>query len=266
MSINHFSYQDKKDELTIALINELQPYPDYWGKSEIRILQRVDRYLEKLPTAKNSFLDVGCGDGRLLSRFGGLFDNVVAIEPDQERLNTAVNMSKEIGIFEKCVFLKMKIEDYDSLKKFDCILCSHIIQHVSVKKLEKILSKLKKHIKDSGILFLMTCHSTKRNDYFVKDYFHNEKIFEGEISKTEFEKLVKTSNGMLPIHFFTYKNLNKLLNKAGFEVFDFQVFHILNNFGLLDYIIDRDRLVNKLSFLKSYFGRDMFVAAKSLKG
>jgi len=266
MSVNHFRYHDKNDELTIALINELESLPGYWAKSENRILQRVDLFLKELPTPKNSFLDAGCGDGRLLSRFGGLYDNVVAIEPDQERLNTAVTMSQEIGIFEKCMFLKTKTEDYDSSEKFDFILCSHIIQHVGVLKVEKILSKLKKLIRDTGILVLMTCHSTKRNDYYVKDYFHNNNIYESEISETEFENIVNFSNGILPIHFFTYENLNKLLKKVGFKVFDFQVFHILNNFGLLDNIIGRDRLINNLPLLKSYFGRDMFIAAKPMRG
>lgn len=262
MDKDMFRYHDKNDALTIALINKIEPYQKYWEKSEKRILEIIDRYLEQTTNKSQILLDVGCGNGRLLPRFNKKFEKMVVIEPDIDRLNSTIHLSKEIDLHKKCQFLNYKIEDYITTEKFDCILCSHIIQHVSVEILSKILAKLRQCIKNSGALFLMTCHSHKREDYFAKDYFLNRSIYEDVIDKREFEKLIKSSSGELPIHFFTYRSLKKLINDAGFKIIGYQVFHILFNYNLVDRIAYRDILINKTGFLKQFFGRDIFIAAK----
>ena len=122
-----YMYPDPNDSLTISLINKHEPSPGYWAKSERFVLNHVKNLFEKQFLNKNAtLLDAGCGDGRLLFEFEKYFKKIIAIEPDQKRLEKAKNAFNS----DKADFINTGIETFSYKSKFDAIVCSHVIQHV----------------------------------------------------------------------------------------------------------------------------------------
>lgn len=93
------------------------------------------------------FLDVGCGDGRYLHIFSKFGFDVMGVE-----------MSKHLADHVKNV-LKLPVENIsfykiDQADKFDCILASHIIEHVSDPNL--FIGLISNILSDDGLLLIET--------------------------------------------------------------------------------------------------------------
>ncbi len=83
----NYNYPDPNDIITHTKIKEYEcTDSDYWGRSEGLIIDRVLSIIEHEAGERESMLDVGCGEGRLISRFNTLYNNVTAIDPDINRL------------------------------------------------------------------------------------------------------------------------------------------------------------------------------------
>ncbi len=263
-NIKNYIYPDVDDALTIYLINKLEPFKGYWEKSERYVLNIFKKYIQNKIQKENSyFLDAGCGDGRLLSEFEGFFDNIVAIDPDIKRLQMAEETLKKQGSFSKISFKPIAIGQIDDNQKFDVILCGHVIQHVSADNAQLILKKLKSLLKKNGLLAIMTSHSGSIQDKYQKSYFINSEIVEEIISKDEFNSLIYNNNRVLPIHFFSSRNIAQTLKNLNLKILEIKSFHILSNLYGLDCLIFRDRLLNFCTFLKKRVGRDILILATS---
>ena len=262
MGKTDYVYPDVADQLTIAIINKLEPFYNYWQESEKRILFRIIDVIKSEKREKASLLDAGCGDGRLLLTFAKYVDSIVCVEPDKKRLEIAIGNSKNLGIQEKCSFVNERLEEFRCKKAFDYIICSHIIQHVSEDSAKIIIAKLSSFLKEDGTLFIMTCHSTLKDDFYVKDFFRTGDIQEENISKEEFEQLAQKGSGALPIHFFTEDNLKRLLAHSGLKVHDTKVFHILGNEPDMPGTVERDDYINSSNGLKQRYGRDIYLQAR----
>jgi len=81
----------------------------------------------------------------------------------------------------------------------------------------------------------------------------------------EFDALYNNDQRLLPIHFFTYKSLKKLLKNESIKVLHSRVFHLYNRISLLSKYINIDEYANKLWFLKQYFGRDILIVGQKEK-
>ena len=143
-----YVYPDLRDQLTIALINEIEPFKDYWYESEQNILCTMKDCIEKYIKNKDSwFLDAGCGNGRILKEFEDHYSHILAIDPDANRLKSAEDNVKNQKISEKVIFRPVSIENLDTEKKFDVIICSHILQHVHTNSIPAILDKFRIFLK-----------------------------------------------------------------------------------------------------------------------
>jgi len=130
----------------IALKYHLQNLPDMHIE---RICQEyeINWLLENIATAGQKVLDLGYGDG---VNFEKLARNcsLTLVEGSEELSKSATLRSKELGVFADiycCLF-----EDFDSVKNFDVILASHVLEHVD--QPVELLTHLCQLLKPGGIL------------------------------------------------------------------------------------------------------------------
>lgn len=255
-----YIYPDVKDEATYKLIDILEPFSGYYKKSEDYVLCFVERLFEKRNLG--SLLDLGCGDARLTVKFSKYFTDIVALDPDRERLQKARHNIKSSGVegvkFLQTLFLDARLpEDY-----FDAVICSHVLQHISTGNLADFINKIYKILKVSGFLVLLTTHSRKNHDVYVKSFIKKDKLFQSAISKREFNSLIFNDKGILPACIFSLRNLKNALKR--FNLLEIKVYHEPYPFNMLDRFLFRDKLIN-LSFLKKFFGADIMIIASKGK-
>lgn len=263
MAGDEYQYPDYKDRMTAENIRKIELYPGYWGSSEDKILEIIKKLIKNKP-GRNRFLDAGCGEGRLITVFEKQFEEVVAIDPDQERLAVAKSIARDQGLSEKIIFKRMTIENFEDDHKFDFILCSHILQHVHTESVSIIIKKFKDLIKEDGLLCITTCHSANDKEYFVKDLMQDSKLLEEPITRDEFNSLLN-SKGTLPIHFFRTREISQLLADKGFEIIAFKVFHLDKKISGMENDKEIDDVVNSNPDLQKNTGRDMMIAAVPIK-
>lgn len=258
MTNNEYQYPDKKDKITAEEVRRIELYPGYWEESEKNILNSV-KNLIKTNAGYERFLDAGCGEGRLIPVFEGLFDEIVAIDPDQERLNAAERLILDRGLAKKTTLKRSTIEDFED-RRFDFILCSHVLQHVHTGIVPVILRKIRDLIKADGLLCITTCHSTIDKGYFVKESINGLGNPGKPIDKKVFNSLVN-SRDVLPVHFFAFKEIKKLLNDNGFKIIKFKVFHMDKMLVGQEINLKIDEIANSDPDLQETNGRDMMIAA-----
>jgi 2-polyprenyl-3-methyl-5-hydroxy-6-metoxy-1,4-benzoquinol methylase len=265
--VENYYYPDKNDSLTKTFISAKQPFDGYWAKSEQFILDRMKNFVLTHTGSKINawFLDVGCGTGRLLPEFESFFHKMLAIDPDKYLLEIAKDTVKKHGLSRKVTFQHTSIEKLEwKERSIDVILCSHVLQHVHTDSLTNMLVKLEQLLENGGLLFITTCYSRKDYDFYTKMYLKNHGVVEEGIKKEKFNFLICNEKKILPIHFFSKKNIFKMLRDLHFEMLGFKSFHVLNRMSLLDCIVFRDKLVNFFPFLQSRLGRDMFIVCRKL--
>jgi ubiquinone/menaquinone biosynthesis C-methylase UbiE len=234
-----YTYPDKDDKITASLIKQS---PDQWENEENQLLNKIETYIKERP--RSWLLDAGCGTGRLLPRFQGFFDHILAVDPDLSQIEKARLVVKEQGFAQKVTFEVSSIEELNwNCESFDIILCSHIIQHTHTDLVSCILQKLNMVAKTDGLLFLFTSYAEGR-DYYVKDELVDGVFSETEISKENFNTLTVNQQGKLPVHFFSLKTLRGELLKTGFSIVASSLFH------------SRDK--------NPKFARDIFIVAKKV--
>jgi len=137
-----------------------------------------------------SVLDIGCGGGLLAEEMSKKGANVTGIDASVKTISVAKKHAKESKL--KIDYQCMTIDQYlkKSNKKFDCIICFELIEHVpDPKKLLKDINSVSK--KDSS-LFLSTINRNLQSFIFAKifaEYFL--KII--PIGTHKYEKFVKPS-------------------------------------------------------------------------
>jgi 2-polyprenyl-3-methyl-5-hydroxy-6-metoxy-1,4-benzoquinol methylase len=260
-----YRYPDVNDKLTMALIREEEPYRGYWENSEKQVIEIIKETIRKRNfSSKNSWLlDAGCGTGRLLPEFQEYFSNILAIDPDSSQIEKAKKIVRDGRFANKVMFKVISIEQMEREKgSIDVVLCSHVIQHVHTETIPKILQKFHYLLKPDGLLFLMTTHSRRSHGYYVTSFLKDSKLVEEKIRRKEFNSLIKNERNILPIHFFSIRNLYNILKKSGFVLINFRTYHIMSKFRTLAPDKDIDTLVNSSNILKAKFGRDILLISQ----
>lgn len=265
MKRRNYLYPDIDDKITASFIKEREPFEGYWERSEKKVLNLVEKFIQEnvRQVLDSWFFDAGCGTGRLLPKFERHFHHILAIDPDPTQIQKAEMLVKKSGFIDKVVFQATSIEKLDWKKEsIDVILCSHILQHVHTDSVPSILRKFAKLARRKGLLFIMTTHSRKNYDYYVKAYLENSNVVEERIEKEEFNSLMFNKRNILPLRFFSWNGIIEALEESGFVLLDSRSFHELCKVPFLDRIIDRDRVINSANFLKARLGRDILIVGK----
>jgi 2-polyprenyl-3-methyl-5-hydroxy-6-metoxy-1,4-benzoquinol methylase len=216
MEIKHtfekYSYPDRNDKC----IQKQHSTNKHWNNNglENKYIKSCIDYLNE--DDKNYFLDAGCGEGRLLTKFTRTFKKIIAIDPDIKRLKKAKNKIKSSGKKVNIKFFNMKLESFKSETFFDCILCSHIIQHVHTETIKKIFEQIKSLLKPNGYLILLTTNWPDNKDqYLLTDLCTLEDFV---TNKRKFNEVTHNSDKFLPTRNFSENTLLNILKEAGFEI------------------------------------------------
>jgi len=127
-----------------------------------------------------------------------------------------------------------------------------------------IIKKLRDLIKEDGLLCITTCHSTKDDGYFEKEIIKNSELLNGPIYESEFNSLINSS-GNLPVHFFEFGEIEKLLADNGFKIVEFRVFHLERMPEGYENVEGIDNIVNLDPELKETNGLDMMISAMPIR-
>jgi ubiquinone/menaquinone biosynthesis C-methylase UbiE len=268
MENKNYFYPDINDRITVSLIDEKEPFAGYWIKSEKATLNVIKKLIAE-HSGNNKLqwlLDAGCGTGRLLPEFEGYFQHILAIDPDSSQIEKAKSLANKYGFLDKVVFDTISADKLHwKNETIDIILCSHVLQHVSTDSVSRILQNFFRVSKKKGLLFIMTTHSKENQDYYVKAYVKDSEMVEERIDKDEFDSLISNNKNILPLHFFSLKNITQIVENSGFSLLSFRSYHILGKIPLIDRVVGRDKLVNHCTFLKTRLGRDMLIICKVVK-
>lgn len=141
----------------------------WWNKEgEFGILHRInpvrlDYIIEKIKSHYNDIsdlevLDVGCGGGLIATALAKQGFNVTAIDALQSNIDIAIDYAKKNDI--KVNYLKSTIEELDSEKQYDVVICLEVIEHVE--NTRQFILNLVKRIKPKGIAIISTINRTKK--------------------------------------------------------------------------------------------------------
>lgn len=164
---------------------------------------------------KVSVCDVGCGPGTLLEEAKKRGHYVFGIEPNKR----CHKFLEEKGIDYTGEFFPMK---QNIQRKFDCVFLLNALEHM--RDPLQIVLEVKELLRQPGIVYI----SVPCIDALVNRIMHEKAGVFG---------------GHSHIQFFDIKTLSMLLEKAGFEVMEYET--IITEIGTI---------VNYLSFKDPYFG------------
>lgn len=215
-----YKYPDKNDLITHKLVDHINTknLSNSWDREEEQILE----FLLKMTNNSSSILDAGCGTGRLISKYEDHFKEITAVERDQSRLKESINLIDRLKLGSKVNFQLGKIQDLKEDKKFDTIICSHVLQHISTNDCESVVKKFSKIIHPKGLLLILVSHSEISKDVFTKLNHIREEV----ISVNEFNKLTESSS-FLPVRKFAKESIKTLVAGYGFRVIKCDAYHKL---------------------------------------
>lgn len=125
----------------------------YWLEPALESYYYVNRWLKQ---NKKIFLDLGCGLGRHTIQFAQAGFNTFGFDLSK----TSIEKTEE---YAKKSSTKISLQVGDMLnlpykdESFDCIFCYHVISHTDTKGIKKIISELKRVLKNDGECYLTLC-------------------------------------------------------------------------------------------------------------
>lgn len=174
----------------------------------------LDECMQYIPVHEREIiLDAGCGLGKQIPKLLPYFKQIIAIDPDPDRLEKAKIIFKSA---EHIKFIAATIQNFFMPNHLNCILCSQILQHVHTQDLAIIFEQFKKLLKSKGYLVILTTNCLADQDEFLKvNCLTNEHI---PLTLEAYNECVRVNDIHLPTRLFTEKTLKKLLDFFGFDI------------------------------------------------
>jgi len=154
--------------------------------------------LARIPKEAKHILDLGCGDGRIGKKIKELQEcSVVGVNISESEAQAA---SKSL---DKVIIGDLNNFDISNLGKFDCIICSHILEHLY--QPQQSLMHLHRDFNPDGILVVGL-----PNILFWRCRF--------SFLAGNFKYIRGTATDPTHMHFFDRKSSRQLIEGAGYEV------------------------------------------------
>lgn len=94
-------------------------------------------------------LELGCGDGEMTQLLAKDFSNLTVVDGSSIMLKECRERLKN---FEHIEFIEAYFEDYNTVKKYDGIIMSHVLEHLD--EPVKVLKHIKNFLNDKGVLII----------------------------------------------------------------------------------------------------------------
>jgi 2-polyprenyl-3-methyl-5-hydroxy-6-metoxy-1,4-benzoquinol methylase len=141
-----------------------ESYFDSWG---INYVATIEFILEKLKGEKlESAIDIGCGDGRLVSEIQKNFPSATISGVDYS--TRAIQLAKSMN--PKGNYRQMDIIAETIEQKFDLAVLMEVFEHIKPEESEKFVASIPKLLNAKGILYVTVPHINKAIEY--KHYRH----------------------------------------------------------------------------------------------
>lgn len=213
-----YYYPDKNDVIVNKVIKD-----GSWKNNKIE----RDLYSEALSCFKayqtGILLDAGCGKGRLLPIAASYFKEIIALDPDIKRLNFAINRLKKLPKENIARYFHSQIQHFTLHRNVDCVICSHVIQHVVTTEIPKIFKKIFQLLKPKGKLILTTTNWPENEEQFV--IIDHQTFKEKVVNEVEFNDFVSRNLPGLPTRHFTEKALRRIFAEANFKIILLKKYH-----------------------------------------
>ena len=153
-----------------------------------------------IPAGIESLLDVGCGTGALMKRLRSTVGPQIRLEGitySEEEAGLAAHVADKVWSGDLNQF------DFDRLGRFDCIVCSHVLEHLQWP--ERVLASLKEHLTANGRLIVAlpnVLHFKSRYEFFRGRFRYTD---QGVMDRTHFR-------------FFDCASAQDLVRAAGYEI------------------------------------------------
>jgi SAM-dependent methyltransferase len=150
-----------------------------------------------------SILDIGCGNGGLLSELRKLgYNNITGLDPSP----TCVQNMIDQGINGICGGLfddNFKNQKFDN--KYDLVILTHVFEHIY--DLKNAVRNISSYLNDNGIVYIETPDASRYNDFFVSPYYyfdtehinHFDEVFLSKLFTLEHFDLISFSKKDMPV-------------------------------------------------------------------
>ena len=126
---------------------------DYWKEPSLESYYLLNRWHNQ---NKKDFLDLGCGIGRHSVLFGLNGFNISCLDISEDGINKTKKWCESENIVADYKISDMLNLPYKD-NSFDCILCFNVISHTDTSGVKKVISELKRVLKDDGEVYLTLC-------------------------------------------------------------------------------------------------------------
>jgi len=131
---------------------------------ELPLFKVIQKYLAGA-RYHGTYLDVGCGTGRIITMFAGLFDHATCLEADPARISEAQRHWKDArwGRTKTMHFENVRFGlEYNGIAvSVDAISCIQVVQHIPGFMLRLWLANMFGLLKPRGFLIIATTHRKK---------------------------------------------------------------------------------------------------------
>jgi ubiquinone/menaquinone biosynthesis C-methylase UbiE len=152
---------------------------------------------------KMSLLDIGAGTGTLISKLSKNQNiNISAIEPSKKMREIFTKKCPDIEIIDGCLPRLPILK-----KKFDIIVSSYVIHHITHDKSLLMAQNIKNLLKPNGTLLL------------IDVMFNNKEYLESEVHFLKQQGLINRVEEILDEYFYFVESLSIIFENEGFSVY-----------------------------------------------
>src|SRR4030042_5466049 len=154
-------------------LNECSGYKEFNETGGEKLEPRLDTIVREFPSVRNArVLDIGCGRGELalwLVKHGANYVDGIDYSENAIKLANKIKNKQNRKIANNINFIKLDATDIDQLnKKYDLVIMTEVYEHLYKEELDIVFSKIKKLLKENGVLYLHTSPNKLFVDYFYR--------------------------------------------------------------------------------------------------
>jgi SAM-dependent methyltransferase len=233
----------------------------YKEPAGLKRLDFIARYIEQDFARKRrrlSVLEVGCGNGNIAISMGSL-DQCDIIGLD---INSAsITKARDTNPFKHVTFLCGDISALDAAAKFDIIICSEVLEHLTDPG--DMIQRIKTRLAEDGLILITIPNGYGPlelkgqllywlRDRLLKRNFGRSLIDLYRRTRTVNTENIQTSNvgdvGDRHVQFFTLRGIQRLLKQNGLTAIEIRNSNFWLGFGVLWYLLFQ-RLIQRGSHL-----------------
>jgi Methyltransferase domain len=155
-------YPDPEDAIAAAFVSAATRDPAAWERQDLQLLEQASSR-----TDGSVAVDFGTGTGRLLPSLASSWAEVVAYDPDPARLSRARRLCARLRLGNVRFAATPEEVRVHTGNRSAFILCSHVLQHVQVRRRAELVRTLSALAGDAGRILLLFSGRHGPTRYYV---------------------------------------------------------------------------------------------------